>query len=669
MIERLAVVSRNRVLHAVVPLLFLLIGGTRYLQGQISPGPLAKAHQSISGMTQCTSCHRFATAGGGIKCLECHVEINQGLKANKGYHSVVVKKDNPDKDCARCHSEHNGEKFQLIRWEPSLEKFDHNQTGYRLEGKHAAIQCKDCHNAARIQPQWQKLIKDKDLNRSFLGLSQSCLSCHEDFHKGQLSKDCQSCHNTTTWKDVTRFDHSKTRYPLTGLHAKVACAKCHLPAGPGQPPQYTGLKFASCVNCHADPHHGAFQKECASCHSTAGWKQLSTAGISSQFDHDKTNFPLRGKHKTVDCGACHHSGNFKEPIPYKLCSDCHKPDPHSGQFAKRKDGDKCESCHTVEGWKPSTFTVKDHATSDYPLDGAHAKVECAKCHIPAGAATKYKIKFALCTDCHKDEHNGQFAAAPWSNRCESCHTVKTFTPSTFTLAKHQKTRFVLEGAHVAVSCADCHSAKQGRPKSSAPFHFANLACITCHEDVHQGQFNTQMNKKRRDGRVAGCEACHSVKEWKDLSSFDHDQTDYPLVGSHKAVACIDCHKPPNLETTMRHVSFKAAPKDCKSCHEDVHARQFARNGADPGCEQCHNSTKWKPSLFDHEKTAFSLKGAHELVKCSACHKNLRQAAGKQVLFYLPTPKECAACHGAKVLGLRRVPDLSTSSIRQGYSGY
>jgi hypothetical protein len=630
-----------------VGFLWLLLAGAGVLHAQISPGPLAKAHQSISGVTQCTSCHRFATAGGGLKCLECHTEINQRLTANQGFHAAVVKRDNPNKDCARCHVEHNGENFQLIRWEPSKERFDHNKAGYPLEGKHAQIQCKDCHNAGRIQPEWQKLIKQKDLNHSYLGLSRACIACHEDFHKGQLGKDCQSCHNTTNWKQVTSFDHSKTRYPLTGLHAKVACAKCHVPVGPEQTPKYTGLKFGSCSNCHADPHHGAFQKECASCHVTAGWKVLSGAGVSSQFDHSKTNFPLLGKHAAVDCAACHRSGNFQEPIPYKLCSDCHKPDPHSGQFAKRKDGDKCESCHTVGGWKPANFTLKDHATSDYPLEGAHAKVVCAKCHIPAGTATKYEIKFALCTDCHKDEHNGQFAGPPLNNKCEGCHTVKTFAPSTFTLARHQKTKFALEGGHLAVACADCHAAKKGFPKSSAPFHFKDFSCTTCHEDIHHGEFKEQMARKKPDGREAGCEACHSVKEWKNLTGFDHDQTRYPLTGSHKGVACIDCHKPPNLETDMRHVSFKSAPMECKGCHEDPHGQQFAHRG-DPTCEQCHNTAKWKPSTFDHEKTAFSLKGAHERVKCTACHKEQREVEGKQVLFYLPTPKECAACHGANV---------------------
>ncbi len=157
-----------------------------------------------------------------------------------------------------------------------------------------------------------------------------------------------------------------------------------------------------------------------------------------------------------------------------------------------------------------------------------------------------------------------------------------------------------------------------------------------------------MERKRPDGRAAGCEACHSVNDWHDLTKFDHDQTAYPLIGTHKGVACIDCHKPPNLETTLRHVSFKDAPQVCASCHEDPHARQFARDGKDPGCEQCHRPLQWRPSLFDHETSAFSLKGAHQQVACKSCHTNLKDVGGKQVLFYAPTPKQCEACHGAQI---------------------
>ena len=56
--------------------------------------------------------------------------------------------------------------------------------------------------------------------------------------------------------------------------------------------------------------------------------------------------------------------------------------------------------------------------------------------------------------------------------------------------------------------------------------------------------------------------------------------------------------------------------------------------------------KWKPSLFDHEKrTTFPLRGAHQNVRCAECHKLTKIVAAKTVLFYKPTPKDCAACHG------------------------
>jgi hypothetical protein len=303
----------------------------------------------------------------------------------------------------------------------------------------------------------------------------------------------------------------------------------------------------------------------------------------------------------------------------------------------------------VEGFKPSTYTVKEHVSSGYPLEAAHAKVECAKCHVPAGAATRFKIKFAQCLDCHKDAHQGQFAGTPLLNKCESCHTIQAFTPSTYTLARHRQTRFPLTDAHVAVPCGECHSAKLRGAAAPVPYHFKELTCTACHEDVHQGQFQKFTAKLRPDGSPLGCEACHSVKEWQDLVRFDHDkQTTFGLSGTHKATACIQCHKPPNLETTMRHVSFKSAPSHCEGCHEDAHGRQFARDGRAPTCDKCHNTAKWKPSLFNHELTVFSLRGAHQDVKCSACHKDFREVEGKRVLFYCPTPKECADCHGPRV---------------------
>lgn len=616
---------------------------------QISPGPLSKPHQSLNGSTNCASCHKFGGQA-ALKCLDCHSEIATRLLARRGLHATYNILAGSSQECARCHSEHNGEDFPLIKWD--IRTFNHRDTGYLLEGKHAGLTCNKCHNPSHISSQESATIKMKDQSRTHLGLSTGCIACHEDQHKGRLGPNCQQCHNFVDWKSInisqsgqSQFDHSKTRYPLTGLHLQVQCAKCHTNGADGKP-QYVGIPFSQCADCHKDPHHGSFPQGCQSCHNTSGWKKVSLQAVNERFDHSKTKFPLEGKHGSVGCAQCHANGDFKKPLVFQKCMDCHKPDAHSGQFAKRQDGGECASCHTVQGWKPSTFTVKEHAGSEYPLQGKHARLECGQCHIPKGKDTLFKVKFERCTDCHADKHEGQFAAAPYFNACARCHNLEAYKPSTFSLAKHKETHFVLTGGHMAVPCAECHKeSAELQPKPTAIYHWKTLNCTSCHSDPHKGQFRERMQHARADGSLAGCEACHTTKSWKELSGFDHSKTKFALLGAHRATACIDCHKPPNLETKLMNVDFKAALTQCEDCHQDVHGKQFAK-GETTRCAECHTSMKWKPSLFDHEKgTEFPLRGAHQNVRCAACHKLTKVVAAKTVLFYKPTPKDCAACHG------------------------
>jgi hypothetical protein len=624
---------------AILMALFAIPAGA-----QISPGPLARAHHDLEGPQNCIKCHEVNTRSRSFRCTECHTEIAAELQQHRGLHASFPMGGAPGAACAKCHSDHNGVDFQLSHWSPTPGGFDHSKTGYVLDGKHAGVGCRSCHNAQHITAAERALLKNKDLNRTWMGLSTQCTTCHEDKHQGRLGQNCLQCHSTSAWTGAKisehGFDHSKTRFPLTGMHLSTPCEKCHT-AGADGLPRYTGLKFMWCGDCHADPHKGEFKHDCVDCHSTSTWKKST---FTSTFDHSKTAFPLLGKHAQVSCEACHKTADFKAPVPHAACADCHTPSPHGDQFAKRADGGRCESCHTVNGWSPTTFTVADHAKTGFPLVAPHANVTCAGCHTPAGAATRYKISFARCVDCHKDEHHGQFAADPWRNRCEQCHTGNTFKTSNYTIAKHQKTAFPLTGGHEAVPCNECH--KPMGSDSFASYHFTKLSCTTCHEDIHHGQFASRMSGRDASGHVQGCEACHSTKEWSELARFNHNDTKFPLVGSHRAVACIDCHRPPQMERRMIHVNFSAAPLECNQCHEDPHGGQFGARNKD--CASCHNSNKWKPSLFDHEKTAFSLKGAHENVACSACHTLKKPVNGVQVLLYKPTPSACSDCHGSSI---------------------
>jgi len=610
---------------------------------QISPGQLSRFHKDLDGPAGCTKCHAVSAGAPTYRCVDCHQEIASRLQQKRGLHPVIMDANQRYQACITCHSEHNGPNFAIVRWNPSPGKFDHTKTGWPLDGKHAGAACNHCHNPEKITASERSTIKLNDISLSYLGLSRTCTSCHEDKHKGELGSNCVQCHNTTDWKNARTFDHSKAKFVLTGAHIRVTCEKCHTPVAGGVA-KFVGLRFEQCSSCHNDVHRGAFQQRCESCHNTVAWKQTSV--VAAKFDHSKTDYPLLGKHMDLGCSSCHHAGDFKTKIAHQFCADCHKPDPHNGQFVKRADGGKCESCHTVDGFKKQIFAVKDHNLTGFPLRGKHADVLCEKCHIPAGKATIFKVKFDACMDCHKDVHRAQFAKAPYLNRCEQCHTENSdFHATTFTLARHQKSTFTLTGAHLATACLDCHKAPDNTNTSQRLYHFDNLSCVTCHEDQHHGEFKVQM-ASFSNGRPTGCEACHSTKKWNDLRKFDHAHTSFELTGAHRAVQCDGCHKPPNLEVNLKNVNFKEAPKVCEECHEDPHGKQFAR-AAVTHCADCHNTVKWRPALFDHEKTAFSLRGAHQEVRCKACHTAVRTVGGKDVLFYKPTPTKCADCHAGK----------------------
>ena len=590
-------------------------------------------------------CHKLSAGTPAFRCLDCHTEIASRISAKKGLHASYDIKIDSRRACSRCHSEHNGEDFPLIKWD--IKTFDHGKTGYILEGKHIGLSCDRCHTARHVAEGERATIKVKDLNKTFLGVSPACTTCHQDPHKNRLGPNCLQCHGFNDWKTASagKFDHAKTRYPLTGLHAEVECQKCHTPGRDGQP-RYTGIPFGNCLDCHNDPHRGGFEQTCQACHSTAGWRKLTASARNQSVDHSKTKFPLLGKHATVGCVQCHVGGDFKKPLPFQKCADCHKPDPHGGQFAKRADHGECAACHTVDGFKPAKFGLKEHAATAYPLEGKHAVVPCAQCHVPKGKDTLYQMKFQHCTDCHRDPHAGQFAGAPYFNNCERCHNLQRYFPSTFGLVQHKETRFPLTGGHVAVPCGDCHrQSADSQLKPAARYHWQNLTCTSCHSDPHRGQFTKRMQQAGPDGKIPGCELCHSSESWRELSRFDHSKTSYPLLGAHQTTRCLKCHRSSDPKTEPTLIDFKTAPTACEQCHENIHGTQFVKSGV-TSCVECHNSTKWKPSVFDHDaRTSFPLKGAHRKARCEACHKLTRTVAGRSVLFYKPTPKECSACHG------------------------
>jgi len=611
---------------------------------QISPGELSDAHRALSGPGRCTECHDAGKRPPEFKCEACHADIRGRIQANRGLHPSLVGNDRSGRACAQCHNEHNGRSFALIHWKMPLSKFDHASTGYRLEAKHAQLECRACHKPGNIPAVSRNSITIKDLNKTYLGLTQRCSGCHTDVHRGELSDQCDRCHDSQDWKKPVRFDHRNARFQLDGVHERIGCGKCHsIPAVNGKVLIYKNLKFEDCSPCHKDPHAGKVKGECRTCHSAkSSWAPVN---VGARFDHSKTRYPLLGRHARVECIRCHLGANLALPITFEKCRDCHTGDPHRGQFDAERPQRDCVSCHTVNGFKPAAFGVAEHATCRFPLKEHHRTVPCADCHKPNSAkVVMYRMQSFSCNSCHRDIHEGQFADARYGNDCEKCHNQNAFTPSLFTASDHASTRFPLSGGHVKPDCAQCH--KPGT--KPVKFRLEDRSCTVCHASPHSGQFTVQMAAHSSDGTLKGCQSCHTVNSWQELMLFDHASTGFRLDGAHAGVTCRKCHKSIAGKTGASDVVYRDAPQQCTGCHQDPHAGQFAArikisssDGNVAGCSTCHSVNSWREVAFDHAATDFPLVEAHQSVKCDRCHT---KPDPQSTVRYAKTPRECAACH-------------------------
>ncbi len=259
--------------------------------------PLGGKHRDV----KCTSCHKGDLYKVKLKmdCYSCH------KKDDKHKGSFGPK-------CESCHTDRG--------WKEML--FDHDKkTKFPLLGKHRQAKCAACHKG--------DVYTEK--------LKMDCYSCHEkdDKHKGQEGKKCETCHHEQSW-NKTDFDHRMSRFALTGRHALVECKKCHAT------PLFKDAK-SDCWSCHEknDAHKQRLGTDCAHCHNTRDWRDWD-------FDHDRTNFKLEGKHKQLRCVDCHRIPVIGAKVTLAIsCGSCHsKDDKHDGAY-----GEQCEHCHYGNSWK------------------------------------------------------------------------------------------------------------------------------------------------------------------------------------------------------------------------------------------------------------------------------------------------------------------------------
>jgi hypothetical protein len=585
----------------------LVVASGVHAQG-VSPGPLASDHAALEGVDNCVRCHSGGDAISAPACLSCHKALGQRIAAKAGYHATA------GKDCASCHPDHRGTKAALVRWPGGRDRFDHDKAGYKLTGGHAKVACRDCHKVAFLSGGVASALTAEEKPRTYLGVGTSCASCHKDAHRPSLGTDCQRCHTPVGWHATVAgsFDHSTTKYPLAGAHAKVVCEKCH--GGTAQKLANLHPAFDTCQTCHKDPHAGAMgdAKACATCHREAAWKELHY----DRKTHAPRTLPLTAGHAKPTCAACHAAKLDQKPAA--TCTPCHA-DAHKPSL-----GTRCETCHQTTAWTTTAAKRDFHDRTAYPLRGLHTTVACERCHDPKRPrATRFRpLAHGKCLDCHADPHAGE-AAPP----CERCHGVETaWKPARFEVADHAKTAFALDGAHRAVPCAKCHPSAPKPPG----FRRGNPACEVCHADPHGGQF----------AQKGTCATCHGVVAWSP-STFTkdaHAKAGFALAGKHD-VACARCHAK----------QFVGTATECSACHDDRHAGQFAGRS----CTECHAGAEWKPTPgFDHART-FALRGRHATAACARCHPKTEiritpaLSVESEVYKLGAGSRDCVGCHRAQ----------------------
>jgi len=548
----------------------------------------------------CSDCH----VGGSYKgtpanCVGCHMKDYQGT-TNPNHVATGM-----PQTCQTCHT--------TSAWQPAT--FDHNLVGFPLTGAHATLQCSQCHT-----------------NGNYNLSSKTCVTCHLKDYQGTnnpnhaqqgFAQTCDSCHNTAAWQPAT-FNHANSGFPLTGAHATLQCAQCHINNN-------YNLTNTACVGCHlkdyqttTDPNHVSanFPQTCEQCHNTTNWG-------GATFNHASTGFALTGAHTSLQCSQCHINGNYNLTSANTTCVSCHLTD-----YQKTTDpnhvqagfSQSCEQCHNTSSWNGASF---NHATTGFALTGAHASLQCSQCHIN----NNYKLTNTACVACHLADYqktaDPNHVQANFPQTCEQCHNTTNWGSGTF---DHSTTGFALVGAHTSLLCTQCHV--------NGNYHLtsANTTCISCHQADYNGTNNPPHSQV---GFPTTCDSCHNLNNW-DNATFNHNNTTFPLTGAHTKLACNTCHVNNNYLTL---------PTDCYGCHKSDYLGTSNPNHTaahfPTTCTTCHDTVKWTDATFNHTWFPTTHGGANGI--CSTCHTN----ANDYSVF------QCTNCHTKTV----------TDQNHRGVSGY
>ena len=222
--------------------------------------------------------------------------------------------------------------------------FNHDETVFPLDYKHATVKCENCH-----------------LQAIFAGTPRRCNECHSNTGRIKatppssqhipVTGDCDYCHQEISWTTVVKVDHFAVAGPCQGCHNGVIAEG-------------------------KNPGHVQSSNVCDDCHRTFTWS-------GAAFKHDGI---------TNNCFSCHNGivASGKNPahiLTSNGCEDCHNtyswsPVPrvdhasvigtcfscHNGVVAEGKNPahiasvNDCELCHTTFAWLPAIIARQSPVT-------------------------------------------------------------------------------------------------------------------------------------------------------------------------------------------------------------------------------------------------------------------------------------------------------------------
>jgi hypothetical protein len=389
--------------------------------------------------------------------------------------------------------------------------------------------------------------------------------------------DCSDCHTGADWKTLRpdpKFDHSReTRFALTGQHATVTCASCHLDLRFDEPK----VEPTDCASCHADVHRGNLGQNCTSCHNTNDFRDVESLSL-----HQRTAFPLTGAHVTTPCEACHkteRAGVFAA-VP-RDCVACHQSalDQAAASGVDHAGFPRdCTQCHVTLAWSGGTAFDHVAASGGYVLEGAHTVQRCASCHRQPGFTLAFSpapTSNQDCVACHQTDYTSAHGGEGYPTTCTDCHNPNSWDAD-FDHAVVGR-GFALQGAHTAQPCAACH-VQPGNALRWAPAPAGNTDCVACHLPDWQREHAAQQFPQT-------CTSCHTQSNWS--STFNHDATEFRInSGAHRGqwASCATCHTTPG--------DYKAFT--CLTCHAHNETAMADKHRERPGysydsqrCYSCH----------------------------------------------------------------------------------